>query len=259
MAGLDYEFAPIDVTIMTHPKACLAGTEAMGLWLFGQTYARLHKTDGRIHRAAALAAWGGKRNLVLAKRLVEAGLWIDREDGDWDVHNFVAKAPGQRSRGGEAPKSSTERVQDFRARKKAAASANVTGETETETDETRFRNGNGSTSISSSLSVSSGGSAEGGEAPPWWDDACAASELAGCPVTDRQARWHSYAAARTRKGWAINQRDAIGWLCDVIRAERSRARDAPPKSSGGGPRGDRQGLGDVASWLPKTGTDGGGL
>lgn len=112
MSRLTYEFAPIDVSILTHPKACAAGPEAMGLWLWGQCFARVQKTDGRVHRSAVLVAWGGRRNIVLAKRLVEAGLWLDREDGDWDIHNFQAKASGQVS-------GSARRMRELRERRKA--------------------------------------------------------------------------------------------------------------------------------------------
>ncbi len=91
--SLDYEFAPIDVDIISHPKAFAAGPEAMGLWLWGQAHCKLHRTSGRIARMAALGAFGGRRNIMLAKRLVDAGLWLAREDGDWDVWNYEEKAP----------------------------------------------------------------------------------------------------------------------------------------------------------------------
>ena len=112
--SLGYEFTPIDVSITTHPKAFAAGVEAMGLWLWGMAYAKQHRTDGQVHRAAVLGAWGGKRNVVLAKRLVDAGLWVAREDGDWDIFNFEAKGPGRQT-------SSTERMRRLRDRKKKEA------------------------------------------------------------------------------------------------------------------------------------------
>jgi hypothetical protein len=108
--GLDYQFSPIDVNITTHPKAFAAGVEAMGLWLWGMTHARQHRTGGRLHRAAVLGAWGGRRNVMLAKRLVEAGLWVQRDDGDWDIWNFERKAEGTSS--------SKDRMRRLRASKK---------------------------------------------------------------------------------------------------------------------------------------------
>lgn len=151
MAGLDYEFAPIDVGIMTHPKACAAGPEAMGLWLWGQTYAKYHGTTGRLHRVAVLTAWGGKRNIILAKRLVDAGLWLAREDGDWDVHNFEAKAAGR-------PTSSTERMRRLRDKRKGDA-GDVTCDGENVTGDA-----NSVTSCSTSPSTSLSGSDLKGDA-----------------------------------------------------------------------------------------------
>lgn len=110
--SLDYEFAPIDVSITTHPKAFAAGVEAMGLWLWGIAFAKQHASGGRLHRAAVLGAWGGRRNIMLAKRLVEAGLWVVREDGDWDIHNFEKKGPGLTS--------SADRMRRLRERRRSS-------------------------------------------------------------------------------------------------------------------------------------------
>lgn len=84
-------YATIDVTLQTHPKAIAAGFEAMGLWLFGMLYAHQHETDGTVHRAAVLAAWGGRKNIMLAKKLVDVGLWTEQETGDWTIHNYDKK------------------------------------------------------------------------------------------------------------------------------------------------------------------------
>lgn len=84
-------YAGIDVNIISHARAFLSGPEAMGLWVWSMCYAQVHETDGRVPRAAALAAWGGKRNVMLAKKLVESGLWLAREDGDWDIWNYDKK------------------------------------------------------------------------------------------------------------------------------------------------------------------------
>ncbi len=216
--SLSYRFQPIDVTIEGHPKAWAAGPEAMGLWLWGMVHAKQHKTEGRISRVAALGAWGGKRNIMLAKRLVDAGLWVLREDGDWSVFNFAAKSAG-------APKS-TERVKRFRLRSRNA-------------DETR----SSETSVSSSISVSSSGSDLGSDArdpvtevrrvgdppqPGWFDGACEAAAMAiGGEVSGRSALWVQYLASRSRKTWAMNHTDAVGWLTAVVRSERERARASP--------------------------------
>ncbi len=46
-------------------------------------------------------------------------------------------------------------------------------------------------------------------------------------MSDRGARWLEYVATRERKGWAANQRDAVGWLSQVVRSERRNDRPAP--------------------------------
>ncbi len=84
-------FAGIDVNIITHEKAYAAGVEAMGLWLWGMCYAQTHGTDGRLPRLATLGAFLGKRNIMLAKRLVDAGLWSANEDGSWSIWNYGKK------------------------------------------------------------------------------------------------------------------------------------------------------------------------
>jgi hypothetical protein len=84
-------FAGIDVNIITHEKALLAGVEAMGLWMWGMCYAQTHGTDGRLPRVAVLAAFMGKRNIMLAGRLVASGLWVANEDGSWSIWNYEKK------------------------------------------------------------------------------------------------------------------------------------------------------------------------
>lgn len=84
-------YAGIDVNIITHEKALAAGIEAFGLWSWGMCYAQLHVTDGRLPRVAVLSALAGRRNIIHAKRLVEAGLWVDNDDGSWSIWNYGKK------------------------------------------------------------------------------------------------------------------------------------------------------------------------
>lgn len=84
-------FAGIDVNVITHEKALAAGIEAFGLWAWGMCYAQLHETDGRLPRLAVLSALLGKRNVMLAKRLVDSGLWLENEDGSWQIYNYRKK------------------------------------------------------------------------------------------------------------------------------------------------------------------------
>lgn len=88
-------FAGIDVNIITHARlieACAGGDLApFGLWTFGMCYAQLHTSDGRLPRAVVLAALGGKRNIMLAAKLVACGLWIANDGGSWTIWNYARK------------------------------------------------------------------------------------------------------------------------------------------------------------------------
>jgi len=86
-------FAGIDVNIITHPKALIAGAEALGLWTWGMCYAQIHRTDGRLPRVAVMSALGEKPRVLrrLAVRLVTSGLWVELEDGSFQVHNYGSK------------------------------------------------------------------------------------------------------------------------------------------------------------------------
>lgn len=236
--ALGYEFAPIDVSIMTHPKAFAAGIEAMGLWLWGMAFAKQHRTGGRVHRPAVLGAWGGRRNIMLAKRLEDAGLWTVREDGDWDIHNFEKKGPGA---------TSTSRVQKHRQNKRSAPSSE-TDETLSETD----RNGDLKRSASSSVSVSVSVSSPEGErereppAPypdigtptklPAWFSAALETVATQTGETLRPPdSWLRYSGHRAGKGRPPGQQDAVYWLTTVMvpearkerqEAARQRERDA---------------------------------
>jgi hypothetical protein len=84
-------YAGIDVNVITHEKALAAGIEAFGLWAWGMCYAQLHETDGRLPRIVVISALAGRRNVMLAQRLVAAGLWTENEDGSWQIYNYRKK------------------------------------------------------------------------------------------------------------------------------------------------------------------------
>ncbi len=54
-------------------------------------YAQTHPSNGRLPRVAVLCAFGGRRNVMIAKKLVEVGLWIANDDGSWTIWNYVGK------------------------------------------------------------------------------------------------------------------------------------------------------------------------
>lgn len=120
--------------LLGSPKALLAGIEAVGLFLWGIAYAKAHKTDGVIIERAALTALAGKKNKVLADRLVRAELW-QRIDGgflicEWDKHGPRKRKPralrvsdspsAPPSSEGAASKSSRERVAKWREKRRSS-------------------------------------------------------------------------------------------------------------------------------------------
>lgn len=84
-------YAGIDVNIITHEKAEAAGPEAFGLWCWGMCWAQVHESDGRLPRILVLRALSGRRNVMLAKRLVAVGLWSVEDDGGWTIWNYASK------------------------------------------------------------------------------------------------------------------------------------------------------------------------
>ncbi len=226
--SLDYQFSPIDVNITTHPKAFAAGVEAMGLWMWGMAHARQHRTEGRLHRAAVLGAWGGRRNVMLAKRLVTSGLWILRDDGDWEIWNFEKKGAGRVT-------PSAERMRRFRAKGKDVtddvtpcdAHGDVTTVTSCSTSTSKSLSGS-DLSLGSDAGTGVRARVVAGEVPDWFSMACESAAMAvGGEVGDRPARWVEYEASRTRKGWAMDHKDAVGWLATVVRSERAKASSRP--------------------------------
>jgi hypothetical protein len=236
--GLDYEFAPIDVDIISHPKAFMAGVEAMGMWLWGQAHCKLHNTGGRISRAAALAAWGGRRNVMLIKKLVGAGLWVAREDGDWDVWNHDRKTPGGSS--------SADRMRKLRAKRRDEA--DVTGDTlsDTQSDVTKRHRCSPSPSVSLSASdlppiasVTEAGAVV--EPPAWFVTAIEVIAMNTGVALPACEAWLRYEGHRAGKGIEPTAKDAQYWLTTVMvpearevtrRASRDADRDAKFASRG---------------------------
>ncbi len=122
-------YAGIDVNIITHAKlveACAGGDlSPFGLWTFGMCYAQLHETNGKLARAVVLTALGGRRNVMLAAKLVAAGLWLLNDDGSWSIFNY-----GKKNQSAEEIRAKKEasaiRVQRWRERRNAVGNADVT-------------------------------------------------------------------------------------------------------------------------------------
>jgi hypothetical protein len=224
--SLGYEFAPIDVSIITHRR--LAQVEksarlgAFGLWCWGQCYARTHKTAGLLDRAAVLCALAAPERDIerFASELVRVGLWLARDDGDFDVHNFEKKTS----------RNSTERVRKYREKMRQPQPDVTPDETLSRVSETPPETGGEtSPSISPSISVSVSSSQRGEPErgpPQWFADVV---EAIHADTGERFAvpeAWIRYSGHRTTVGKAINPQDARYWLGTVMVPEARKERMA---------------------------------
>jgi hypothetical protein len=257
--SLDYEYATIDVDILVHPKALAAGVEAMGLWLWSMAWSHKTGANGKIPRHVVALAWGGTRVTIakLSARLVGSGLWLETEEG-WEIWNYGKKNQSAEEKE-RKKKLGRERMARFRDRSRSAKSdapCDAESDASPNGGVTRERPAPAPDLVSGSGSLGgTGGVMLGsppGAPPAWWSVAVATAEQAvGGTIDQPGARWLEYDAARDRKGWARNQRDAVGWLTTVMRSERSKA-----PSSRAGPQSHRQP--HDTGWLErmaKTGTE----
>lgn len=245
--ALGYEFQPIDVHLPDHPRVKKIAKRhrraALGLYVAALCYSRLHIPG------VVPSAFAEDDDPKLVEELVRVGLWVPRDDGDWDIFNWEKKSPG-RKKSSEPPGASTARVRKHRESQRTAN--DVTVETVGETVET-VSVPHAGTSVSVSMSVSSDLSqadqknltGDSGGPPEWFLGSVATASMEVGDIADVGARWRSYVSSRKRKGWSQNHEDAVGWLCDVVRGERNRK---PP------PRADtRQPLRnpEAADWMKK--------
>lgn len=251
-------YARMAVQLRTHDRAVRAESicpGAMGLYAWMLIQARGEETAGDVLEASALAAWGAHTSF--RRKQVEALLAVELVERKGDRLAVV-----RYSEHNDGPEEIEANRSAARDRKSKSRHAPVTRDISV-TAPSGHAEVPSSISCSSSLSESGSRSEEptstpratpanDNDPPNWWAVACDTVSASVAPVDDRGARWLEYSAARERKGWATGQRDAVGWLSTVVRSERRNARAAP--KSGGGPRGDRQGLPAHMPWLP-TGTD----
>jgi hypothetical protein len=77
--------------IVDHPRLLEAGSAGRDLWHWGMLYAGLHETDGELPLIAVLSSsWGtgGKRNIVVAQKLCDVGLW-ERTDTGYRICRWI--------------------------------------------------------------------------------------------------------------------------------------------------------------------------
>ena len=84
-------WAKVDDKLHAHPKAELAGLEAMGLWAVALSYSAAYLTDGYVTRDRVFRL-AGERGPEIAGRLVLAGLW-EVSAGGWTFHDWADYQP----------------------------------------------------------------------------------------------------------------------------------------------------------------------
>ena len=241
-------FAGIDVNIITHHKALEAGVEAFGLWCWGMCYAQLHETDGLLPRVAVLSALCGRRNIMVAKRLVEVGLWVANDDGSWSVWNYASK--NQTAEEIRAKKAkAAERVKQWRSRSRNGPSNTDVTRNVPVTDSVTERVRTDpppepspppepeNKSIHTEPDVTAGvtgpiartGIADPSAPPPdWWDGVLETIATGTGVALPASEAWLRYAGHRASKTRPADRRDAVHWLTTVMvreaRDDREKAR-----------------------------------
>lgn len=78
----------VDDTFAFHPKALAAGNSACGLWLRAGAWSMQQLTDGWVP-LTILRQLGSRAE---ARRLVDAGLWVEKDDG-YQFHEWEQRQP----------------------------------------------------------------------------------------------------------------------------------------------------------------------
>lgn len=206
--------ARLDLAIVNHPRAHKAGP-AMATWTWALAYTRQEELDGHIPAWSLRLSWCGEKVArEHARRLVEVGLFEVTDDG-WRLCRYEDK---NETREQIAALRGDARERMARVRANRRRTSPVTS---------------GKVPDSDSGSVS-GSDLQGGAGgrPAWFDDAIATVEATtGLATSEAAALWLQYEAARSRKGWAMNHRDAVGWVTNVLRSEKREARAAPRRGA----------------------------
>lgn len=80
----------VDDNFAFHAKCVAAGNSAVGLWVRAGSWAMQQLTDGFVPRHIARTLGSNAE----AKRLVEAGLWVEKDDG-YIFHEWADRQPSR--------------------------------------------------------------------------------------------------------------------------------------------------------------------
>lgn len=109
----------VDDTLAFHGKTIVAGNAAMGLWVRAGAWSMQTLTDGFVPHDVARQL--GTR--AEAKRLVAAGLWIEKDDG-YEFHEWTQRQPS-RAKVYADREANAERLRKWREDKKKAGETGV--------------------------------------------------------------------------------------------------------------------------------------
>lgn len=103
----------VDDTFSHHTKVMEAGNAAIGLWVRAGAWSMQQLTDGFVPRRVGRSLG----TLTEARRLVDAGLWVEKDDG-WQFHEWEQRQPSRVQVYAERD-AATERQRAARERRKA--------------------------------------------------------------------------------------------------------------------------------------------
>ena len=89
-------WARLNDGIFDHPKCIDAGEDATNLFVRSIVWCSKQLTDGRVPKAALRVLTQRRDAEALAAKLLEVGLWEER-DGAWWVHDFLDYNPSRES------------------------------------------------------------------------------------------------------------------------------------------------------------------
>lgn len=228
------DYVKLRTHVTGHVRFLEAGSVARDLYVWGMAWSGHQETDGVIPMAALLASpWGagGKRNVVIAQKLVEVGLWVRTDAGfaicKWAEQGNVTKAD------------LVEKRDVWRKKKAAAREKRAAVETPPKPDTLDSVDESGvcprgtprgipagiPTSTSTSDLGSLGGT--GGSTPPeWFGAALETVENQTGEKLRPPDSWLRYSGHRAGKGIAAGQQDAVYWLATVMVPEARKERRA---------------------------------
>lgn len=228
------DYVVVRTHVVNHARFLEAGSLARDLWTWGMLYAGQHETDGELPMVAVLASpwgYGSKRNVMLADKLVEVGLW-ERYDLGYRVLRWVEMGNKTKAELDAARAKARLRMKDKRlisvlpALPLESGSQDVRANCErTSSDVPSSHSYSSSSSLNQEIQKTRGTVTSGGP-PEWFQQAVEAVAMNTglvVPASELGARWLQYDATCSRDPRRGNARDAAGWLTSTLRSERAKA------------------------------------